>query len=540
MDFDEVLEELGELGRFQLTNYILVCLPVFFSAANSLSYVFVAGTPDYRCRIEGCDDRISPDYSASWVNRAIPDLEYETGTANSKYVPSHCSMYLHDNATVGEGAFANNDTCPLNFSTESIVQCTEWVFDSRDWTIVGEWNLTCNSNLWKLSLIGTIHFAGIFCGSMFFGTLADRYGRKLMFIVSIMLMTAAGIGQVVSNSYDMFAVFVYLNAVGTAGIYPLAFIIGVELVGRRKRELCGIVLNYFYAVGEAFVALIAWWFGSWRMLQLAVSAPAAIFLCYYWFIPESVRWLLARSENRKAKDIVTKAARANKVVLSSRILESMENATNEDDHDSKKPPMRQMLAMALSSKVLVSRTVIMFYVWAATAFVYYGLSVNSTSLSGDKYWNFALVCLIEIPGCMMALFILPRFGRRISLVGTLMICSITCGAGAVIPTSVYWAAILLFLVGKLAITASFAVLYVYTAELFPTAIRSCVVGCSSTMSRVGAMIAPFAPLLGTVFPELPFICFAAAPFLAAILAIFLFPETKGRRLPETVKEAEAI
>lgn len=48
MDFDEVLEELGELGKFQLTNYILVCLPVFFSAANSLSYVFVAGVPDYR------------------------------------------------------------------------------------------------------------------------------------------------------------------------------------------------------------------------------------------------------------------------------------------------------------------------------------------------------------------------------------------------------------------------------------------------------------------------------------------------------------
>lgn len=48
MDFDEVLEELGELGNYQLTNYILICLPVFFSAANSLSYVFVAGVPDYR------------------------------------------------------------------------------------------------------------------------------------------------------------------------------------------------------------------------------------------------------------------------------------------------------------------------------------------------------------------------------------------------------------------------------------------------------------------------------------------------------------
>lgn len=43
-----MLEELGELGKFQIFTYILVCLPVFFGAANSLSYVFTAGIPDYR------------------------------------------------------------------------------------------------------------------------------------------------------------------------------------------------------------------------------------------------------------------------------------------------------------------------------------------------------------------------------------------------------------------------------------------------------------------------------------------------------------
>jgi OCT family organic cation transporter-like MFS transporter 4/5 len=48
MDFDEVLEEIGEFGRFQITNYLLVCLPVLFSAANSLTYVFTAGIPNYR------------------------------------------------------------------------------------------------------------------------------------------------------------------------------------------------------------------------------------------------------------------------------------------------------------------------------------------------------------------------------------------------------------------------------------------------------------------------------------------------------------
>jgi len=51
MDFDDILDEIGEFGRYQLTNYLLICLPVFFGAANSLSYVFTAGIPEYRCNI---------------------------------------------------------------------------------------------------------------------------------------------------------------------------------------------------------------------------------------------------------------------------------------------------------------------------------------------------------------------------------------------------------------------------------------------------------------------------------------------------------
>jgi hypothetical protein len=55
--------------------------------------------------------------------------------------------------------------------------------------------------------------------------------------------------------------------------------------------------------------------------------------------------------------------------------------------------------------------------------------------------------------------------------------------------------VLLFLIGKLGITASFAIVVVYTTELYPTAMRSIGVGASSTVGRVGAMLAPFAPLL---------------------------------------------
>lgn len=138
-------------------------------------------------------------------------------------------------------------------------------------------------------------------------------------------MSLSGVLQVISPGYTTFLVFVFINALGTAGVYPLAFIIGIELVGKKKREITGIVLNYFYAVGEALVALIAWMVKDWVLLQLIVSAPPFLFIIYYWFVPESVRWLLAREKSNKAKKIVCKAAKVNNVVLSENLMNSFKN-----------------------------------------------------------------------------------------------------------------------------------------------------------------------------------------------------------------------
>jgi MFS transporter, OCT family, solute carrier family 22 (organic cation transporter), member 4/5 len=174
-----------------------------------------------------------------------------------------------------------------------------------------------------------------------------------MFVVCIFFMSVTGIGQALATSYLTFLVFAFLNAVGTSGVYPLAFIIGkflelpnhllfllcqpsstgVEMVGRRKREASGIVLNYFYAIGEAAVALAAWLCRDWRTLQLVVSVPPTLFVLYYWLVPESVRWLLAKKRYNKASRIVRKAAAINGVVLSDTILATFCESSDSNSDD---------------------------------------------------------------------------------------------------------------------------------------------------------------------------------------------------------------
>lgn len=75
--------------------------------------------------------------------------------------------------------------------------------------------------------------------------------------------------------------------------------------------------------------------------------------------------------------------------------------------------------------------------------------------------------------------------------------------------------------------------------MIPTLMRSGGVGAFSTFSRFGALLAPFVPLLKFIFDFLPLLVFGIVAFIAGILAKFL-PETLGRKLPDTIEEAESI
>ena len=106
-----------------------------------------------------------------------------------------------------------------------------------------------------------------------------------------------------------------------------------------------------------------------------------------------------------------------------------------------------------------------------------------------------------------------------------------------------WPAICVALFGKLCITFSFAVVYLYSAELFPTEIRTTGIGSCSTVGRLGGILAPFVGDLAKPHnldnPYIPVVIFGLSALLAGIVSLKL-PETKGRKLPDTVEEAEQL
>ena len=94
----------------------------------------------------------------------------------------------------------------------------------------------------------------------------------------------------------------------------------------------------------------------------------------------------------------------------------------------------------------------------------------------------------------------------------------------------------LSLLGKFGASAGFAIVYVYTAELFPTPVRNSAVGLCSTFARIGGMLAPVVADLAVYAPAIPFIIMGSSCCIGGLTALLL-PETAGQPLPDTVQEA---
>ena len=96
--------------------------------------------------------------------------------------------------------------------------------------------------------------------------------------------------------------------------------------------------------------------------------------------------------------------------------------------------------------------------------------------------------------------------------------------------------VILSLFGKFGAAACFAIVFVYTAEMFPTVIRNQAVGSCSLVARIGGILCLLLDLLKVYWLPAPVFIMGVVATTAGLLAT-TFPETLGEELPETMEDA---
>lgn len=246
----------------------------------------------------------------------------------------------------------------------------------------------------------------------------------------------------------------------------------MEYVDPSKRVFGTSIINTFYTIGLASLGGVAYATKEWRMLLWVLYAPCAVFITYFWILPESTRWLVTTGKIKRAQKNILKAGRWNKIRFSEaaqnmllfRAQEFMELQPREQQEEGDQRVAKKgeyPILKALRNRVILRRLGILSFCWVTNTFVYYGLSIYSVSFGGDKYINYVSSSLIELPSVLICYLIVDTklFGRKRSLIGTLFISGIACicqlaldqEAAAVISPGPFT----LFLIGKLAITVRF-------------------------------------------------------------------------------------
>lgn len=215
----------------------------------------------------------------------------------------------------------------------------------------------------------------------------------------------------------------------------------MELVGPKGRVFGNTLINVVFVFGLMTLSGLSWLFQSWRTLLRVIYPPACLVFSYLWILDESVRWLLSKGRHDEAIEILQKAAKMNKVQLFEQDLAplyELENSKNKKQEDNlmdevDKYDKPSIFTQVLRSSIITTRLVKCSYLWITCTFVYYGLSINSVSLAGNKYINFMLVAFVEIPANFVCLGVLDRFGRKRVMIITYILSACLCIGRSFVP-----------------------------------------------------------------------------------------------------------
>ncbi|KAF7651321.1 hypothetical protein LDENG_00112510, partial [Lucifuga dentata] len=400
--------------------------------------------------------------------------------------------------------------------------------------VIFQFDLVC-SEQWKKPLTSTVFFIGVLSGSFLSGQISDRFGRKPVLFGAMTVQAIFAFAESFSPSWIIFTILYFLNGLGQNSNYVATLVLGTEILRGNVRVLytsMGVVL--FFATGYMILPLFAYFLRDWKSLLLAISLVYLAFMPLYWFVPESPRWLLLQNRVEEAEAIVRRAAKQNKVEAPRVIFKNYK--ADETETESKTKKRYNIFDLVKISHVRAT-TLIFCLLWFTLCVSYYGLSLNSAQLHPNPYIGCFILAVTEVPAYVFNWLAMKYFPRRLSMTCIMVLGGVSLYFLQLVPQSLPGLSIALEMLGKFGITAGYAIVYVYTTEVFPTGIRNTAVGTCSMISKVGSCTAPFFLELCNFNKHLPYITLGSLAVLSAASILFL-PESFQQPLPETLEQVQ--
>lgn len=389
-------------------------------------------------------------------------------------------------------------------------------------------------------LVGSAALIGLFLGSLVFGPLADKIGRRKLYQADLVLFLVASIAQFfVQDAAQLFIVRLVLGiAIG------IDYAVGPTYLSEMlPRKLRGPLLGSLATVWRfGFLASIAVGYllstaggpDAWKWILVTSAVPTAIVMVLRLGSPESPRWLVRQGRIAEADAIVKKHINPEAGV---------DDLVEAAAQSPKEGVSGLQGVKILFSRRWRSRTLYAGFFWIAQAtpqtaiftflpslFVALGLSSGLTPTLVQNAFFAA--------GGVVGMIIVNKFSRRGMLISTFWMMAVSVVALAVLPHPNAAVVIICLCVYAFIEAIAGNLQFVYPSELFPTEIRAAGVGMAAAMSRIGAAIGTFLlPIIVAAYgAQALMIGTVCLLILGAVVSWKIAPETGNRGLDEAMSE----
>ncbi|XP_045872230.1 solute carrier family 22 member 11 [Meles meles] len=529
MAFAELLERAGGVGLFQALQVLTLLLPSILVPSQMLIENFLAAVPGHRCWVHMLDNS-----SEAPANLSSKDLLTVSIPSGPNREPHHCLRFRQP-----QWQLLDPNATAANWSEAATEPCVDgWVYDRSTFasTIVSEWDLVCDNQ--GLKPMGqSIYMAGVLLGSVFWGFLSDRFGRKPVLSWCCLQVALANTGTIFTSNFLIYCGLRFLSAFGVAGIIMIPSTLMVEWTTTRRRAVTVTVLGCSYSLGQMALGALALTLRDWRALQMAVSMPFFAIFLISWWLPESARWLIITGKPEQALQELRKVARINghKEATTSLTVEVL-TAGMEEEVSSVKA-RRSVLDLFLVP-TLRWRSCSMFLVSFSQMISYYGLVLDLQNLGSDIFLLQVLFGAVDLLGRATTTFLLSFLGHRMTLASFQAMAGLSILANIFVPQDLQTVRVVFAVLGKGCFGISFTSISVYKPGLYPTTLRMTADGFLQSVGRLGAVMGPLVRMTHQAVPLLAPVSYGVIPIVSSLILLFFLPETRGLPLPDTIQDLE--
>lgn len=396
-------------------------------------------------------------------------------------------------------------------------------------------NADLHLNAATLGIAGAVSLIGLFVGSLVFGPVTDRIGRRVMYTADLLVMI---IGSVVclwiDAGWQLIALrFIVGLAVGAD--YPIATSLLTEWMPKKHRGSMIGLLSVVWLLGAVVAYLVGFAFtsafgsGSWRWMLASGAVFGAIVMLLRMGAHESPRWLITRGRTEEARRDISS-------VLGREVTtEEITDMVAQEEPQRRTRFIELLRGMNLRRILFCGLTWMCFAIPQFALFTYGPIILSHLGFGNDTA-GATLGQIILNLGFLLGSFPGMKWvesrGRRPLILGSFLF-----GALALLPLGIWpdapgWFVMTFFFLFALINGAGNILVFIYPNELFPTQLRASAVGLATAVSRIGAAV-------GTYLVPVSLIGLGTGPtmligagltFLGFVISIFWAEETRNRNL----------